>query len=158
MKRKGSVMAKIVLIGQAPSKNGDPRTPLEGRIGKRLAALCGMPYEDYLVAFDRRNVLQDWSGKSGLAGSADAFPLSLARKAAMKMAPRLYGRTVILMGKLTAAAFELEETEFFKWHYDRTGEIRFAVFPHPSGLNRFWNDAKNTSRASAFLKRSLWSS
>jgi hypothetical protein len=37
------------------------------------------------------------------------------------------------------------------------GPLRVLVFPHPSGVNRFWNDYHNRVRAADLLKETLLS-
>ena len=50
---------KPLIIGQAPAAGSNPREPLSGNSGRRLAALCGIPHEAFLDAFERVELLRD---------------------------------------------------------------------------------------------------
>lgn len=132
----------MIVVGQAPGPNTDPREPLSGMTGRRLDALCRAPH-------DRVNLLGRWPGR---AGKGDAFPMALARPVARSMAPALRGRRVVLLGRQVAAAFDLRGA-WFQWcdggHFD------YAVAPHPSGVNHWWNDPSNMRRARRFW-RAIW--
>lgn len=141
------------LVGQAPSATGDPDKPCTGRFGRRLCSVAGGdPSErdliQFLTAFRRVNVLYEHPGT--LDGKGDAFPLDRARVAADAMARVWRDEVVVLCGKTTVArAFGCED-DYFTWHAVRGN--RMAVFPHPSGVNRFWNDDDNRDRAGRFLR------
>jgi len=137
---------RIVLIGQAPSKRGDPAKPLEGKlIVSRLAGICGIDKEQYMAATERYNVLRRWPGKNG---KGDRFPMRQARRSARRLALRFGGRRVVLLGRSVAKAFGLT-IEYLKW-----ANIGFtvAVVPHPSGINRWWNGARNKAAARRFME------
>ena len=136
-----------LLVGQAPSRTSDPRRPLEGKgAPARLAGLLGMRAEDLNRSFRRMNVLDEWPGR---CGKGDAFPAGLAREAAKKV--RLRGR-VVFLGKGAARAFGFRG-EFLGW--SDFGGSRAAIFPHPSGVNRWFNDAGNRRRAREFMEEIL---
>lgn len=40
---------------------------------------------------------------------------------------------------------------YLRWEYLRKGET-YAVLPHPSGVNRWWNEEENVARARDFLR------
>ena len=69
MKRKKIETHKIGLVGQAPSRRGDPRKPLAGPNGQKIARLAGMSYDE-LIACRRRHLNTHYSGKRG---KGDAF-------------------------------------------------------------------------------------
>ncbi|HEU5313111.1 MAG TPA: hypothetical protein VFU08_04730 [Candidatus Udaeobacter sp.] len=46
MKQKKIETHKIGLVGQAPSRRGDPRKPLAGPNGQKIARLAGMSYDE----------------------------------------------------------------------------------------------------------------
>ena len=60
---------KIGLVGQAPSRRGDPRKPLAGPNGQKIARLAGMNYDE-LIACRRRHLNTHYNGKRG---KGDAF-------------------------------------------------------------------------------------
>ena len=45
MKQKKIETHKIGLVGQAPSRRGDPLKPLAGPNGQKIARLAGMSYD-----------------------------------------------------------------------------------------------------------------
>ena len=137
-----------LIIGEAPARTGDPRRPLLGRTGSRLAALCGLALQDYARTFARVNVLERWPGK---AGKGDAFDLPEARQRAALLRRRFVGgRLVVLLGRRTARAFGLDSAYLLPL---RLSCATVVVLPHPSGINRWWNEPENVRRASRFLRR-----
>ena len=136
---------KVVLVGQAPSASGADR--FEGRSGARLATLAELSRADFLATFERVNLLP-FAGKDG--GKGDAFDASAARLAAGRLAPSLAGRRVVLVGLAVAKAFGLDEPPLLSWTVHRGMNV--AVVPHPSGVNRWWNEPTNVAMAKAFLR------
>jgi uracil-DNA glycosylase len=132
-----------LLVGQAPGRLGGARAFAgDKRSARRLAELVGARRASDF--FRTRNLLQAFPGK---AGKGDRFPMAEARAAATKM--RLRG-TVLFAGKKVAAAFGCSSAMYFEWR--RRGGFRYAVVPHPSGVNRWWNDPSNRERARAFFR------
>lgn len=142
-----------VFIGQAPSKHGDPRYPLTGRPGRRLAELASMVPMEFYLSTVRVNILPEYAGENG---QGDAFPMPEARRRALQLAPKLDKRTVVFVGRRVAEAFGCRQG-WFKWdecYVDVAGHvvaIRYAAIPHPSGRNRFWNDPRNVQEARTFM-------
>jgi hypothetical protein len=63
---------------------------------------------------------------------------------------RFAGRSfVLLAGHRVAAAFGVREGYLREFVLQG---VPAAVVPHPSGVNRWWNDPANVARASAFLR------
>lgn len=140
---------KLLLIGQAPSKFGDPRLPLTGRAGRKIAKLAGVSTFRYLRRTDRLNLLGRWTGKRG---KGDNFPAAEATAKAIKASPLLKGRWVIFVGRAVADAFRVSLERYCTWVWDSELDCMFAILPHPSGIVRWWNDRENTELASAFLR------
>lgn len=140
---------KPLIVGQAPSRLSDPREPLSGRSGRRLAALCGMDLDGFLAAFERVNLIGSHPGKA--AGKGDAFPMARARRAAVVVSARFHGREVVLLGGNVAAAFSVARMTLLHWH--RAPGFEFALCPHPSGVCLWWNDPANEKAARAFWRR-----
>jgi uracil-DNA glycosylase len=138
---------RTLIIGQAPGRSGDGE-PLSGRIGKRLASLCGMTLEEYLAYFDRTNLLDYWPGA---AARGDLFmSLRDSKLRAQAMRPKVEGRVVVLLGFNVSAAFEVKHRPlFFEPHW---GGI-FGVCPHPSGINMWWNQRQNVEHARLFWRQ-----
>lgn len=157
-----AVQKRLLLVGEAPSRTGDPTKPLTGRVGRRLAALAGLSTFQYLRRTERMNLLDRWPGS---AGKGSAFPLVEARSAAWKKLSAFVGRRVVLVGRRVADALDLDDPYLGPWRcvvLDDGGNsppasraFLCAVIPHPSGVNRWWNDPKNTRSARAFLRSAL---
>lgn len=138
---------KSLLIGEAPSKNEHPPTPLEGRIGRRLAEYAGISFEDFLERFERMNLLavrQDTKEK-GFEFDADQARINAMR---LDIAPN---RTVVLLGHRVARAFGLRNATYFKLYDGGQGRSLYVI-PHPSGVNRWWNDVENQIEAARFMR------
>ena len=138
-------MSRVVIIGQAPSRLSDPREPLSGNSGRRLAALSGLTTAEFLDRFERRNLLDAWPGK---AGKGDKFAgAGEARALAESLRAGLATRRVVLLGTGVARAFGFPGEPFlFGEHWEGS----FAMVPHPSGTNRWWNDRERVAQAQRF--------
>lgn len=144
-------MRRPLIVGQAPGPNTDPARPLSGRCGRRLAELCGLGPDDFALLFERVNVISDFPGK---AGKGDLFPLREAQEIAggMMMNGDLSDRPVVLLGDHVARAFFLPRAlKPFVWIPGLA--FRIAICPHPSGVNRWWNEEANVRRARRFWRR-----
>jgi hypothetical protein len=73
MKQKKIETHKIGLVGQAPSRRGDPRKPLAGPNGQKIARLAEMSYDE-LIACRRKHL-------NTTGGSAAKATRSTTRKA-----------------------------------------------------------------------------
>lgn len=138
---------KPLLIGEAPSKNESPERPIEGRIGRRLAACCGLPYDEFLNHFERVNLLHE---RQDTAEHGFVFDSVAAMREAQNMkalfAP---GRIVLLLGLRVGAAFGCRFGYFVKWWIH---DAEAYVIPHPSGINRWHNDLANAAKLKAFMR------
>lgn len=148
-------MPRTVLIGQMPNRPEDEGTTFPYRpnsSGDRLARLTGVPYDSLFQAFDMVNIYpradQDgvWHGPS-------------MRIEAMNMMPLLNDRRVIMCGPGVALALGVEPTRFTD-PWGMFHDIRFvtgatcelAMIPHPSGLNRLYNNEEIRARAADCLQ------
>lgn len=141
---------KPLIIGQAPARNGDPEKPLVGRSGKKLAELMGVSEESFYRSYDRVNVYGRYMGKQG---KGDAFPKPSQGQIAHLIEKLKFQRRpfVLFVGQKTAKAFGFDTKKTgFLWLKDHIG-TKCAVLPHPSGVNRWWNDGHNVVEASMFL-------
>jgi len=140
---------KPLLVGEAPAKGS--KEPLGGRSGRFLAKLLGMGMGGFLDAFDRANLLRFRQRPS--AGKGDLFDLALASANARRMGLR--GRDVLLLGKRVALAFGLKDPAWLR--PVRLGKRERAAFvlPHPTGINRWWNDGGNRALATGLLSSVL---
>jgi len=137
-----------LVIGEAPNRTGMLNRPIDGRCGSILAALGGVDITEFLRLFARANVLDAWPGPGASKGAQ--FPMVEARRGAERLATKFVrGRLVILLGHRTAAAFGVRDVYFAK---RRIGAADVVVMPHPSGINRWYNDPTNVARARRFMR------
>lgn len=139
---------RVLIVGQAPSRLSDPTEPLSGRSGERLARLCGLDLPSFLARFERVNVAPAWPGK---AGKGDRyFGAREARRVADDLRSLTAGRSIVVLGSANAAAFRLTVPAF---RFQQVGDARIAWSPHPSGVNRWWNEPENEARARVFWRQ-----
>ena len=148
MKQKKIETHKIGLVGQAPSRRGDPRKPLAGPNGQKIARLAGMSYDELIAC--RRKHLNTHNGNSG---KGDAFDHAKGRVNAADVLLDWRVERIVLLGKNVARCFGFRDLPFLAEIsiYGR----RFLIFPHPSGINRWWNERQNERRARQLLQRFL---
>lgn len=127
-----------VVLGMNNPHSDDPEDALSptfrGSAGRRLYQMIResdptVSEADYLCCLDRRNLVSegDWSNAH-------------ARVFATDMVTSLQGRWVVMLGSLVPSALGLKhDGKWYQWH-DGKG-LTFCVVPHPSGLNRLYNDA-----------------
>lgn len=159
---------RTVIVGIAPARAGDEGQPLSAlasqSTGRKIAdMLCLHPLE-YIAQFDRVNVCpfpqpstivpREWrSAAENLAGFL------------------LRGRRVILLGPNVAECFGVSRGayEYLEWSdppSSRSGVAGFragrmglpfswAVLPHPSGRNRWYNEQENREAATQFLTNEI---
>jgi hypothetical protein len=149
MKQKRIEAHKIGLVGQAPSRRGDPRKPLAGPNGQKIARLAGMSYGE-LIACRRRHLNAHYSGKRG---KANAFENAKGYVNAADILMDWRVERIVLLGKNVARCFGFSDLPFLA--EIRIYGRRFLIFPHPSGTNRWWNEERNERRAREFLQRFL---
>ena len=141
-------MSKPLIIGEQPSKNGNPEQPLEGRIGHRMAEWMGITYEQYLDFFVRVNLLPQ---RIEYSGKGTDFNVKLARRSAKQIEETFTpGRIVVICGKRAASAFGIVKTDYFEWF--ALNHAKAVIVPHPSGVNRWFNDPSNEMKMMAFCR------
>ncbi len=86
--------------------------------------------QDYLRAFDRRNLLNRllWSRADARRAAQEFLEVS---------SPELQGRTVLVLGREVASLLGLEEQLIYPVHLHG---ITWRQLPHPSGRNHWFND------------------
>jgi hypothetical protein len=149
MKKKKIETHKIGLVGQAPSRRGDPRKPLAGPNGQKIARLAGLNYDE-LIACRRRHLNTHYNGKHG---KGYAFDHAKGKVKAADILLDWRVERIVLLGKNVARCFGFRDLPFLAEIsiYGR----RFLIFPHPSGTNRWWNERRNERRARQLLQRFL---
>ena len=118
-----------------------------------MIKLSGLNEEDFWNRFEWKNLVDEVQRKSG---KGDAFPMERAKKKATKIWLSMnqpYGvrdyRAVVMLGKQVARAFAPDYAGLD--YLDHIG--RFILFPHPSGINRWWNEPHNVRKAKRFLRK-----
>lgn len=140
---------RILIVGQGPSKDGDPTNPLQGRIGLLLAQLLQITPEEYLQDYDRVNLNKTWTGKIGM-GKGDAYDAEEGRASAVWILSSRRTR-FILLGRHVALSFGILWRKTLDV-VERDGK-RFLLVPHPSGISLWWNDPNNVEAAGEALRR-----
>lgn len=94
--------------------------------------------EQYLLGFDRRNVLsaRTWSARE-------------ARAAGAELMDEISGRTIVVLGVETCRALGLPRSPWAEWASH--GATRCVLLPHPSGRCREYNEPSMRARAGAVL-------
>lgn len=135
---------RFLIIGEAPAPNGD--LMFDGASGTRLCKLTGLRIEELHETFALINLLPEYPGPK--------FPLKRGQEAADTLFRYRTWRgweAVLLAGRSVAASCGVMfGTPFFLWFYSR--ETACAVIPHPSGLNRWWNDKSHWEEAEQFFR------
>lgn len=153
---------KPLIIGQSPARSGDGR-PFTGASGMRLCRLLEIE-EDYralIACVDLANIFSLIPPKRpGIKG--DPFDSVAARSLARAMLTKELERgreDLILCGAKVAIAFgvghraQLSSNPYVtRKSFGTHDRVSIHLLPHPSGINLFWNDRENISKASAFLK------
>lgn len=140
-------MIPLLLVGEdhGPSPSGprDDEHALIGHVGQRLARLGGVSFDDYLRRTVRTNLVRspsDW-------GNVHTVARGVSRVEHMIESAGV----VVLLGAKVARTLGMAHMPDFEW--DRWGDEPpplVARSPHPSGLNRWWNEPLNVERASEF--------
>jgi hypothetical protein len=165
------IHSKVLLLGESPAAGTqhDPESwlaPGSSASADRLLKFTGYDAETYLRTFDRDNLLHHLPKRSGKGRS---FPLSRAKR----QVGRVFwerpdsNQRIVMLGRRVAIAFNWyrwnkivgpirhRELKYLKWYriMDQYGFLLWAaVVPHPSGVNRWWNDANNRRRARKFFR------
>ena len=149
MKARKIETNKIGLVGQAPSRRGDPRKPLAGPNGRKIAQLAGMTYNE-LIACRRKHLNTHYNGSRG---KGDTFDHAKGNINAADVLLDWRVERIVLLGKNVARCFGFRDVPFLAEMsiYGR----RFLILPHPSRVNRWWNERRNEQRARELLQRFL---
>lgn len=124
--------ARVLLVGQAPSRGSDGLPAFCGRSGAFLARLVGLPRADFLRRVEAVNLLPAWPGRFG---RGDLFPAASAADAARML--QVASRRVLLAGSGVAAAFGLRVPPWLSRASLGRGEEAAWAVPHPSGVVRW---------------------
>jgi len=133
-------MSRVLFVGQAPgSKNSQP---FVGRSGCRLAAFLDVTVEDMFAKHNFVNLVDQWQGK---VGKGDAFKVERGVDLNAKIADAVgMSVAVVFCGSGVAKALKITQPLLDKFEY---GGKPAMVLPHPSGVNRWWNDMQKRKGA-----------
>lgn len=128
-----------------------------GSAGARLFEIAGVQLDEYERAFVRDNVF--------LHGDDARCLASRIRKTVRVVRRHSRGveeLRVVALGRLVGTALGRAEAPWLAWKeiYMPTvtvwgTTVHVAVMPHPSGLNRWYNDPSNVERARGFMRRNV---
>jgi uracil-DNA glycosylase len=145
---------KPLIIGQAPARGRDEAPAFTSASGARLAKLAGVGTTgaDLQEHFETINLNSRYGGKAG-SGKGDKFDLAAAKQEAatimLQLAESEKSRVVLLMGRGVAKAFGADKHPYLEpWIWSHN---TWVVFPHPSGVNRWWNEEWNVRAAQNML-------
>lgn len=151
-------MRQPIIIGQAPARGNDGKPPFAGQSGARLAQLAGVGDSGDVLPehFEMYNLNAKWSGKR-IGGKGHNFDMKEARKKATQLKNKMEAEIdplfILLMGRNVERAFGWKSLEYLDVH---TWLGHYVIlFPHPSGINHFWNDEGNVDAAKAMLRWAL---
>ena len=135
---------RIIFVGQAPGRSGNPDEPLSGTVGRKLSDMLGVSYSDFM-RFSRENLNYEFSSKSG---KGDRFDATVGKFKAEQI--EKVELDIVVLGEKVARCFRLG---WCPLGYIRFGACRFLMLPHPSGINRWYNSARNRTAARRSFKR-----
>ena len=137
-----------LLLGPAPGRRGGRAfAPAPGSAGMHLARLLGVP--DVAELFPVANLLSDWPGPAAF-GVGDDLNAAALRAAGIAFDPDRWPR-IIMVGRAVARVLSAPPTTPYLTWFPLTDRTEAALLPHPSGINRWWNDPDNRTRAAVFL-------
>jgi len=148
----------LLFIGEAPSPSTDGRPgaePLVGETGRRLALWAGLSLGEFRQRVRCTNLFERlperWVNRDATVWAQRIWQ-ELTREGGTYASVT----DAVLLGHRVARAFGFTHLDPFTWY--TTAGPRLALMPHPSGMNRFWNDAANVERAERFLQALLGTS
>lgn len=149
-----------LIVGESPSRTSDPSLPLSGRCGEKLLSLTGLKRrEDLLRVADLANVFDSWTGEKPGAAKGFRWPRKEARARVLARADLYEGRPVVVaLGKRVAGSLGVVKPANLTTRIVSLGNddgVRVFTLPHPSGVNRFWNDPTDAKRAALMLRAIL---
>lgn len=145
-------MTRVLLVGEANPYGSDPHLALyhlpRNASGNRLREHLGMTDHDY-AELEKINLC---SGRWSLPMARNtATEILLQSEKRLSLEP--YGKHVVVMlGTRVALAFN-EPTMATFTHVRRGDHLTLVYLPHPSGLNRAWNQPDARSKARRLLTK-----
>lgn len=150
-----------VIVGEAPGRGNDPgcRIAFQGRTGRFMSKAVGPWWRD---CFDAAvNLLGESQGKSGKGSEFPAAKAKIAADALVALLTQVAEKSVnvVCAGWRVACCFgKPADVDYFeRWTVVETDQngfctpFNFYAFPHPSGVNRWWNSKANRQKAKRFM-------
>lgn len=138
-----------LLVGERPAPTDSPGVPsrmaLTGRPARVLLGTMGVEGGDYgqllLDRFETVNLFPEYEPSwDRVAARVRAADLRLPE-------------VTVLLGRRVAEAFGLGRFSYFHWTEIRGSKV--TLLPHPSGLNRLYNDGAIRSRVGETLREAI---
>jgi hypothetical protein len=145
------------MIGEAPSPTSDPSFVFDGRSIRWMRYLTGVSDKEIRRGVRLENLLHRCPGDRFPRRSS--APLALPSLVERVIGAWEYPSCVVCAGRRSAEHLGIERQPFMVWTETNAfaelfGEnLPAAIVPHPSGKNRWWNDATNRAEGSLFLRR-----
>jgi hypothetical protein len=134
-------MTKILLVGELNPYGADPDMALyplpEHASGNRLRQILGLSLSAYLHDHDRVNLC---TGKWSLRAARDKAEEIMREREPL-------GHGLVLCGRRVTDAFTEPGSAWPLLQVVRLSNTYVALLPHPSGLNRLWNDPATAVKA-----------
>lgn len=140
---------RLLIVGQAPPRDGDELPPFHGRTGSALCKLMGCVDQHQLL--ERYDAINAWPWYEGACSEGDRFAVADTRD--LLTLVELRASQVVLLGAARRAFGVRKTMPWFEGFRDpdRPGTV-FYCAPHPSGRNHWWNSSSNRRRAEGFFE------
>tara|TARA_Y100000310_G_scaffold276127_1_gene293077 strand:+ start:256 stop:762 length:507 start_codon:yes stop_codon:yes gene_type:complete len=153
---------RLLLIGEAPTLKYRGMPPFSGPTGARLCEVFDADFRSYADAI---NILSDPQRRKEKGSEYNAEKAKEnARLVADYLARTPWGlfTGIVFAGKRVAATFGFEDLEYFvpgelpvrtikgRWRW-----LKVWTMPHPSGVNRWWNEDCNLQKAKRWAQNVL---
>ena len=131
----------LLLVGEAPGRDGATLDDPRSRSGKRLTELGagGLPFV---------NILDEWPGPASKGAGFEWNSPEVQRAVGRKLDGLPRRPALVFLGLRAARAFDWRGA-YFEWGQCRGRRV--VTVPHPSGVNRWWNEPANVRRARRFF-------
>ena len=137
--------SRVVVLGLCPGN--DHPTPLFGQAASVSASRMNDLEPTWRVDATGANA---WSTRAAYQAGEPSNVEQILRETRC--------RVIVALGREVQDELDVAKAAWFTTTAIRRGDrtIKVVRFPHPSGLNRFWNDPQNVVRARKELRRALW--
>lgn len=138
-----------LVVGENPGPNSDPRTPLfpspAVSAAGRMLYYSGVTPADYLGRLERVNQCVGWwcDGEAVMRLREIVKWLLLPENTTRGFPPR-----VLLLGRKVQEIWGVRG----EFGFERWGGLQICFAPHPSGLNRAYNDDRNKARLGRYVR------